>query len=98
MGNHAAGAMIVTTVEAMADRRRPGESAMDILDAALAKVKASPGFSTDAEFDDAAQPETPFGQVITEAFGTPGKVYDDPEGDDWYDDVYAPFAQRFGLT
>lgn len=51
MGNHTAGRLIADYAAMLVQTRGPDQSALDVLDAAVAKAKANPGFSPDAEFE-----------------------------------------------
>jgi hypothetical protein len=57
MGNQTAGTMIAQQVRRLVERRKD-ESAIDLLDAAMAWAKAQSGFSSDAEFE-AEDPDRP---------------------------------------
>lgn len=97
MGNHDAGHKIVIAATLMSERRRDGESAIEILDRA---VEIADAMGADAEFDDDANLDTPLGTLITEAFAPSGRIYDPESEDDqdaWYDDCYQAFSDRFGL-
>lgn len=96
MGNHAAGSMIVNVATAMFERRRSGETAIQILDAAVEKAKASPGYSSDTEYDDAPWKDGPFRSLLIEAFGNGDDFADDDDGERFFDNCYWPFKQRTG--
>jgi hypothetical protein len=76
------------------ERRKPNETALEILDMA---AKRSEIRGADAEFDDAAQPGEPFGDLVTEAFFPAYSASADEDGENWYDLVYTPFRQRYNL-
>lgn len=98
MGNHAAGESFANMAKALASRRRDGETALEILDEAF--KRADIDYGCDAEFDDATSPGDPFYDLINEAFAPEGKVYDfddDEQSDDWYDNVYTKFRERYKL-
>lgn len=58
MGNHAAGDLISNFAELLAAQRKPEDTALDILDRAVARAKASSEFTPDAEFE-AGHPTKP---------------------------------------
>ena len=58
MGNHTAGHLINEYATLLDAQRQPGQSALDILDKAVARAKTSPGFSPDVEFE-SADPDHP---------------------------------------
>ncbi len=97
MGNHAVGRAFVAIATVANERRKEGESALDILDLAADQSEIR---GADAEFDDAIEPGEPVFDLIIEAFGE-GKVFtfgDDDEGwDAFYDGPYAAFNQRYSL-
>lgn len=98
MGNHAAGDAFANMAKALASRRRNGETALEILDEAF--EKSGIGHGCDAEFEDATSPGDPFYDLINEAFAPVGKVYDfndDDSYDEWADDVYSKFRERYKL-
>lgn len=99
MGNHTAGRYVVMAATIMAERRQAGETALEILDSAVAMAKENYDYSDDTEFDDAAQPGAPFGDLLTEAFypNYEANPDSDDDGDQWYDLVYAPFKARYGM-
>ncbi|WP_439538720.1 hypothetical protein [Sphingomonas sp.] len=94
MGNHAVGAAMVACAEIAAERRRDGETALDILDMAADKSGVR---GMDAEFDDAAYDDTPFRALLLEAFGADYDAEADEYGDDFYDAVWKPFSARYDL-
>jgi hypothetical protein len=94
MGNHAVGRAMVAVAEVMADRRKPGETALDILDIAADKTEIR---GADAEFDDAPDVDGPFRSLLIEAFGDGDTFEDDDEGERFYDKVYEPFNKRYEL-
>ncbi len=103
MGNHTAGALIVGFAETMYDRRQEGETAKEILDAAVEKAKASSGFSTDAEFDDSFDPGTTFRKLLIEVFTPAGRNPDDYTSDEggwelFYDEIHTAFSDEYGLS
>lgn len=51
MGNHTAGVLIATFAQAYGARRKPAETALEILDQAIAQAKLASGFSPDVEFE-----------------------------------------------
>lgn len=100
MGNHAVGRAMVACAEIAAERRKDGESALDILDMAADKSDVR---GMDAEFDDAFLPGTPMFALVVEAFGE-GQAFDEPDEDDcddfwdrFYDGPYAKFSERYEL-
>lgn len=106
MGNHTAGALIVGIAVAMNERRRENETARDVLSAAMDRAMSSSGFSTDVEFDDDATPDSPFGKLLIEVYKPEsrdaGEYEDDDDGDGegydlYYDEVYGPFREEYGL-
>lgn len=97
MGNHSAGAAIVALAETMADRRRAGETAISILDAAASKAKASSGFSPDIELDDAPYDDTPFRALLVEAYGDGDDFSDDEDGERFYVTCLSPFFEAHGF-
>lgn len=94
MGNHTAGSMVVAVAEAMGERRHEGETAMEILDAAVARAKASPGYSGDTEFDDAPYEDGTFRSLLIEAFGEGDDFGSDQDGERFFDKCYWPFKKR----
>lgn len=83
------------------DRRKEGETALEILDMA---AEASGVRGMDAEFDDAFDPGEPMHSLVVEAFGDGRSAYIDPEADDdedgwdaFYDGPYAQFKKRYDL-
>lgn len=102
MGNHTAGRYVVMAATLIAERRADGETALDILDKAVAKAKENYDYSPDIEFDDDARPGEPFGDLLTEAFNPDYNPEHDidadgDEGEVWFDTVYMPFKQRYGM-
>lgn len=51
MGNHTAGDLIANFAELLVAQRKPHETALEILDRAVERAKASSGFTPDAEFE-----------------------------------------------
>lgn len=94
MGNHSVGSAMVACAEIAADRRKDGETALDILDMAADKSGVR---GMDAEFDDAAYHDTPFRALLLEAFGEGYDPADDEDGDHFYDRVWQPFSERYDL-
>jgi hypothetical protein len=94
MGDHAVGAAMVAIAETIADRRKPGETALDILDIAADRSGVR---GRDAEFDDSIDEEGPFRSLLLEAFGADYDPEDDEEGDAFYDRVWSPFMARYNL-
>jgi len=110
MGNHSIGAAMAAVAATMADRRRDGETALEILDAA---ADASGVRGMDAEFDDAREPGQPLGDLIFEAFAPNGLAdrerynelneasFDDDAAmeafDALYDATYGAFSKRYKL-
>lgn len=100
MGNHDAGRAMVAVGCALADQReKTGQSAREILDIACKDYRGC-----DAEFDDDAHPDYPFGKLITEAFmpeGGPPEGMDSfttEDGSDWwFENVYKKFSDAYGL-
>lgn len=58
MGNHTAGDLIANFAELESAQRKPTETALEILDCAVKRAKASSGFSPDVEFE-ASHPTKP---------------------------------------
>lgn len=58
MGNHMAGDLIAKFAEIATAQRQPNETALELLDRAVAQAKAVNGFTPDAEFE-AADPKNP---------------------------------------
>lgn len=96
MGNHTAGAMIVALAVTMAERRRDGETAMQILDTAVKAAQESGSYSSDTEYDDAPFEEGPFRSLLIEAFGNGDTFAEDEDGERFFDTCYWPFKQRTG--
>lgn len=101
MGNYAVGSAFVACAEIAAERRRPGETALEILDMAADKSGVR---GMDAEFDDATMFGEPFCDLIIEAFGNHADFnppYDDDEFEDayerFYDGPYSAFRKRYDL-
>lgn len=94
MGNHSIGRTFVAAVEIAAERRREGETALEILDDAAERTEIR---GADAEFDDAPYEEGLFRQLLIEAFAPDYTADDDEYGDVFFDTVYEPFSQRYGL-
>jgi hypothetical protein len=94
MGNHAIGAAIVATAEALAARRKPGESALDLLDEVAQRLDVK---GADAEFDDAFYKDGPFRSLVLEAFNPAYDRASDIDGEEFYETVQGPFSQRYGL-
>ena len=96
MGNHAVGRAFVAVATKISERRKEGETAIQILDEA---ADASDVRGMDAEFDDAIMPGEPMWDLIVEAFGD-GQPFTINEDDDWdtfYDGPYTKFRERYGL-
>lgn len=95
MGNHAVGRAMVAIATTAAERRKEGESALDILDMAADRSEIR---GADAEFDDACHEDGPFRDLLIEAFGN-GASFADAEDDEdaFYDQVLKPFDERYGL-
>lgn len=85
---------MVACAEIAAERRREGETALEILDMAADKSGVR---GMDAEFDDAAYDDTPFRALLLEAFGEGYDAENDEWGDDFYDQVWKPFCERYNL-
>lgn len=109
MGNHSIGRAFAAIVETALERRRPDESALDILDMAAEKTDIR---GADAEFDDARNTDQPLGKLIFEAFAPNGiadiPLYDrlnagdelnadDVSFDELYDATYGAFRKRYDL-
>jgi hypothetical protein len=94
MGNHSIGRAMVAAVEMAAQRRRPDETALDILDEAAERTEIR---GADAEFDDSCDDDGPFRALLIEAFGDGRSFDDDDEGEAFYEHVYEPFRQRYEL-
>lgn len=94
MGNHAVGRAMVAVAETLAERRKDGETALDILDIAAARSEVR---GMDAEFDDAAYDETPFRDLLIEAFGADYDPATDVDGEGFYEGVWRPFRERYDL-
>lgn len=104
MGNHSIGAAYVAIVETALDRRKPGETALEILNMAADKSGIC---GADAEFDDALDTDQPTGRLIFEAFA-PNGVDDIPaydlanetgtvDFDTLYDATYGAFRKLYNL-
>ena len=89
MGNHEAGRAMVATAVALS--QHSDLEPLEILD-----IACEPWRGCDAEFDDAAWPGTPFGDLLGRAFPGPD-MSDDSDGDLWYAHVYRPFRDRYHL-
>lgn len=103
MGNHTAGALIVGIAEAMYERRREGEEAKELLDAAMDKAQSSSGYSSDVEFDDAFDPGTSFRKLLIEVYKPVNRDEADYLDDDdgwnlFYDEIHGPFSKEYGLS
>lgn len=94
MGNHAVGRAMVAVAETLADRRREGETALDILDIA---ADGSGVRGRDAEFDDAGWEDGPFRSLLLEAFGADYDPSTDVDGEGFYEGVWRPFRERYDL-
>jgi len=94
MGNHTVGAAMVACAEIAADRRKDGETALDILDMAADRSGVR---GMDAEFDDAPYDETPFRALLLEAFGKDYDAATDSDGEGFYEGVWRPFSERYDL-
>ena len=94
MGNHAIGGAFVAVVEATAERRRTGETALDVLDAAAERLDIR---GADAEFDDAPFDGGCFHKILIEAFCPTYLSLNDEDGEEFYEKVYLPFSKRFEL-
>jgi hypothetical protein len=113
MGNHQAGDAMGRMAATLIERRKPGETALQLLD-----VICEPWRGCDAEFestdpnnssqvdprsDDYRWPPLALGMLMIEAFAPNGLAdlarYQaiDPESEDdtYYDEVVAPFDQRY---
>ena len=69
MGNNRLGATFARIAETMVDRRREGETALEILDAA---AEAAEIRGMDMDFDDQNRPDQPLGLLMFEAFAPNG--------------------------
>ena len=101
MGDHAAGRAIVQTAETLAASDKINLTALEILDLACEpyKKRSADRFGWDAEFDDATDPQRPFGKLLQKAFDSEGK-YDpeaDPDGEIWSEQIEAKFRARYGF-
>lgn len=96
MGNHAIGRAMVSIATALVERRREGETALDILDMAADRSEIR---GTGAEFDGACYEDDMFRDLLIEAFanGEEFDTDDDDEMDAFYDRVIEPFSKRYGL-
>lgn len=97
MGNHIAGHAIADTAVALgAVRARTGLTALEILD-----IVCTPYRDVDVSYSgEDADPNSPFGKLVTEAFAPDGAA---PEGLDlktskgydwWYEHCWLPFRYR----
>ena len=92
MGNHAAGRAMVQVATEL--RSKTALSPLEVLD-----IACEPFRNTDAEFDGACEPDTPFGRLLFAAF-QPGVRYDpktDEDGEWWWENVREPFRKRYDL-
>ncbi|OAN52839.1 hypothetical protein [Sphingobium sp. TCM1] len=94
MGNHAVGRAMVAIAETIAERRKDGETALEILDIAADRSEVR---GMDAEFDDAADDDTAFRALLLEAFGEDYDPATDVDGEGFYEGVWRPFTERYGL-
>ena len=100
MGNHSIGQAMVAVAVTANERRKPNETALDILDLAAERTDIR---GMDAEFDDATNPDEAFGAILKEAFcpdfAFPKVTDEDSEAgwDDWYERAYRPFRARYDL-
>ena len=93
MGNHDAGHAMVAVATALINvRSKTGQGALEILDIACNDFQGC-----DAEFDDSANSDKPFGRLITEAFSPGFDHSKDEYGDNWDEEVYQLFRKRYGL-
>jgi len=69
MGNNRLGASMASITEALVPRRREGETALDLLDAA---ADAAGIRGMDADFDGQDRPGEPLGDLLFEAFSPNG--------------------------
>lgn len=109
MGNHTAGELIVTHVRYLTEHRT-NESALELLDLAIARAKESSSFSSDVEFDDDNHTDTPLGKLIFEAFAPNGladiprynELNEDEDEyeafDELYEATYGAFSARYELS
>lgn len=93
MGNHSVGRAMVACATIAAERRKEGETALDILDLAAEQSEIR---GMDAEFDDAFMPGEPMYNLVVEAFGG-GAFQDDEDGEAFYEGPYSEFRQRYEL-
>lgn len=94
MGNHAVGRAMVAIAESIAERRKEGETALDILDIAADRSEVR---GMDAEFDDAPYDDGPFRSLLLEAFGEDYDPTTDSDGEGFYEGVWRPFSERYDL-
>jgi len=100
MGNHAIGRAFVAAATIAAERRREGETAIQILDEAADRTEVR---GMDAEFDDAFLPGEPMFALVVEAFGDGADFSEPDEGecdefwDRFYGGPYAKFRERYDL-
>lgn len=106
MGNHDAGRAMVHCATALA------EAGVDKTPLQILDIACEPYRGCDAEFDDEKRADTPFGDLLTKAFGQdlpPGTIETilDPAADQetfeaadelWYETVARAFSKRYGLT
>lgn len=94
MGNHSIGRAFVAAVTMAAKRKREDETALAIFDEAaeLTEIRGA-----DAEFDDAFNEDGPFRTLAIKAFAPDFKGDDDEDGERFYEAVYRPFRERYGL-
>lgn len=98
MGNHIAGYAIADTAVALgAVRARTGLTAHEILD-----IVCTPYRGVDVSFSgEDADPNSPFGKLVTEAFAPGGAAPEGldlktDEGYDWWDEhCWLPFRYRY---
>ena len=84
MGNHQAGRAMVQTAVALVENTQ-----MEPL--AILDIACNPWRGCDAEFDDAAWPGTPFGDLLVRAFPEAKDDFDEGDG------AYWAFSERYGL-
>jgi len=94
MGNHAVGRAMVVVAETIAERRKEGETALDILDIAADRSEVR---GMDAEFDDAGFEDGAFRSLLLEAFGKDYDAATDEDGEGFYEGVWRPFSERYDL-
>lgn len=85
---------MVAVAEVAGERRREGETALEILDEAADRSEVR---GMDAEFDDAGHEDGLFRSLLIEAFGEGDDFADDEEGERFYDTCWTKFRKRYEL-